>query len=139
MFSAERSGLKAWARATASSNEAKSRTWSCAAIALLPVCEVVGVTSTTTRPAIRSGCVASRAPVEEVEAETVEGRGAVGGGGGHGSRLARRGALCPGSPAALTPARAAAIARRVIAVGEALATVCAAAPVLGDERVPLAE
>src|SRR5439155_963929 len=85
------------------------------------------------------GRLASRAPVEEVEAETVEGRGAVGGGGGHGSRLARRGALCPGSPAALTPARAAAIARRVIAVGEALATVCAAAPVLGDERVPLAE
>src|SRR5439155_371391 len=66
-------------------------------------------------------------------------RGAVGRGGDHGSGLARQGAICPGSRAALTPARAAAIARRVITVGEALATVCAAAPVLGDERVLLAE
>src|SRR3989454_9050676 len=85
------------------------------------------------------GRLAPGAPVEEMEAEAVEGGGAVGGGGGHAPRLARRAALCPGLRAALTPARAAAIARRVIAVGEALATVCAAARVLGDERVVLAE
>jgi molybdopterin molybdotransferase len=39
---------------------------------------------------------------------------------------------------ALTGLDPAAIARRVIPVGEALARVCAAAPVLGAERVPLA-
>src|SRR5439155_1286725 len=49
------------------------------------------------------GRLASGAPVEEVEAEAVERRGAVGRGGDHGSGLARQGAICPGSRAALTP------------------------------------
>src|SRR5262249_9597600 len=42
------------------------------------------------------------------------------------------------APARLTPREGTAIARPMISVGEALTRVCAVAPVLGPERVPLA-
>src|SRR6185295_6470129 len=81
---------------------------------------------------------AGGAPVEPVELEAVQVRGGVAGGGGgrggrHGpARLARAGRRCPD----LTGVGGLGIARRVIAVGDALARVCAAAPVLGPEGVP---